>query len=63
MTLGDAVAFLVGGFLMLFVVAMVGIDQVAELAHLVLEVDGTDLGIVEVRTWVGKEGRLARVFD
>lgn len=45
---GDLGAFVVGGLLMLLVVAMVGIDEIAKLADLVLEMDCTDFGIVEV---------------
>ena len=58
MTFGDAVTFLVSSLLMLFVVAMVGIDQVTKLANLVLEVDSTDLSIVEVGTFC-KDDQLA----
>lgn len=33
---------------MLLVVTMIRVDEVTELANLVLEVNGTDLGIVEL---------------
>ncbi len=52
MALSDAVALLISGFLVLFVVAMVRIDEVAKLADFVFEVDGTDFGVVEVRSFV-----------
>lgn len=38
----------IGCLLVLFVVAMIGVDDVLELADLVLEVDGFDFGIVEM---------------
>ena len=46
--LRDPGALLVGGLLMLLVVPVVGVDDVAEFADLVLEVDGADFGVIEM---------------
>ena len=40
--------FIVGGLLMLLVVAMIRVYEVAKLANLILEMDGTDFCIVEL---------------
>ena len=48
MTLGDTGAFLIGGLLVLFVVTVIGVDDVAKFANLVLEVDGANFGVIEV---------------
>lgn len=48
MTLADARPFLIRQFLMLFVVAMVGINEIGKLPDLGPEVVGADLCIVEM---------------
>ena len=48
MTLADARPFLIRQFLVLFVVAMVGVNEIGKLADLGLEVVGADLRIVEM---------------
>lgn len=48
MTLTDARPFLIRQFLVLFVVAMVGVNEIGKLADLGLEVVGADLRIVEM---------------
>lgn len=62
MALCDAGALLVGDFLVLLVMAMVGVDEVTELANLVLEVNGTDFGIVEIGGYYEKSSGSARVL-
>ena len=51
MAFGNLGAFVIGGFLVLLVVTMIGIDDIPKLADLVLEVDGTYFGIVEMGIW------------
>lgn len=46
--LGALGALVVGGLLMLFIMAMIGIDNVEELADLVLEVSGFGFHIVDM---------------
>ena len=48
MALRDPGALLVGRLLMLLVVTVIGIDDIAELADLVLEVDGANFGVIEM---------------
>ena len=48
MLLGDGSALGIGPLLVLLVVTVVAVDQVLELAHAVLEVDGADFDIVQV---------------
>jgi len=48
--LGNPRAFVVGGLLVRLVVAVIGVDDIAELANLVLEVDGADFDVGEVCT-------------
>ncbi len=48
MTLGDTGTFLVRQFLMGFIMAMVGINDVLELAELALEMDSGYLRIIEM---------------
>ena len=45
---GDSCTLVVGGFLVLFVMAMIGVEDVSELANFVLEVVGADFGIIEM---------------
>ena len=53
MALGDALSFLVCELLVLFVVAMIGVDQVAKLADFILQMDGANLGIIEMGAYDG----------
>ena len=46
-------SLLIGGFFMLLVMTMIGVDQVAKLADFVLEMEGAHFGIVEVCIWRG----------
>ena len=48
MALRDTGTLLVGGFLVLLVVTVIRVDDVAEFADLVLEVDGADFGVIEM---------------
>lgn len=48
MLLADLGALLIGGFLMCFIVAMVSVEEIANLANLVLEVNSLNLGVVEL---------------
>ena len=43
--------FVVGGFLVSFIVAMIAIEEVAEFADLVLEMKSFYLGIVQLGIW------------
>lgn len=51
MALGNTSAFLITYFLVLFIVTMVGVYDIVELAQLALEMGGLDLDIVERRLW------------
>lgn len=62
MAVGDAGPLLVCELLVLLVMAMVGVDEIAELADFVLQVDGADFGIVEVCSCCEGGGRLARML-
>jgi hypothetical protein len=48
MTLTDLGSLAIGSLLMFLIMAMVGIDNVGELADLVLEMDGSDLRIMQL---------------
>ncbi len=48
MALGDACTLLVGFFLVLFVMSMVRVDDVVELAKLFFDVGRLDFGLVKV---------------
>ena len=52
MALGDCRSLVVCSFLMLLIMAVICIDQIAELAELLLQMYYLDLGIVEVGTWM-----------
>lgn len=62
MAFGYAGSFLVGELLVLFVMAMVGIDEIAEFPDFIFEMDGADFGIVEVRSCCCEGVVLARVL-
>ena len=47
MAVANGSSLLISGFLVFLVMAMIGIDNVLELAYLVLEMDGFDFGIVK----------------
>ena len=66
MALGDPRAFVIRGFFMLLIMAMVGVDEVFEFANFVLEVYGADFEVVEVGVWfteglIHGSGRLCRL--
>lgn len=48
MTLTDLSSFAIGSLLMFLIMAMVSIDNVGELADLVLEMDGSNLCIMQL---------------
>lgn len=48
---GDGGAFAVGGLFVGFVVAVIGVDDVEELADFVFEVGGLGFGVVEGVVW------------
>lgn len=52
----DCCTFFVGGFLMGFIVAVIAVEEVANLADLVLEVGGSYLGIVELGVLIVSDG-------
>ena len=52
-TLGYLGSLVIGSFLVLLVMTVVGVDDVPKLADLVLEVDGANFGIVKVGVWWG----------
>lgn len=56
MALGDAGALLVGELLVLLVMAVIGVDEIAKLANLVLNVNGGDFRVVEVCTCTQRAG-------
>ncbi len=61
MTVANSSSLLISGFFMFLVMSMIGIDNVLELAYLVLEMDGFDFGIVKFGVWpellLGRLGR------
>ena len=59
MALSDAGALLVGLFFVLFVMPMVGVDKVVELANLALEMVEAFLYFVEMCIW-GVRGGISR---
>jgi len=48
MALGDLGTLFIGSLFVFFIVTVIGVDDVLELADFVLEVDGFDFGVVEV---------------
>ena len=61
MALSNAGPLLVGELLVLLVMAVIGVDDVAELAELILQVNGSDFGIVEVCSCNEERPESARV--
>lgn len=59
--LGNAGPLLVGDLLVLFIMTMVGVDEVAKLADFVFQVDGANFGVVEVCACDDESSRSARV--
>lgn len=62
MAFSDAGSFLVGELLVLFVMAMIGIDEIAELSDFVLDMDGADFRVVEICSCGGRRTGSARVL-
>lgn len=55
----DTGALLVGGLLVGFIVTMVGVDDVLELANFMLEIDGADLDVMQVRVWRVRRSKIS----
>lgn len=62
MAFGDTSSFFVGKLLMFLVMAMVAVDDVAELAKFVLQMNGADFGIVKGCGYCREEQESARVL-